>query len=50
MAGKSKLGNGQRFRDLTRKTKSKGLSAWIGRRKYGKARFQKMAAKGKGKK
>lgn len=50
MARKPKLGTGQRFRNLTRKTKSKGLSAWIGREKYGQARFQKMAAKGRGKK
>lgn len=47
MARKPKLGTGQRFRNLTRKTKSKALSAWIGRKKYGKARFQKIAAKGR---
>lgn len=47
MARKPKLGSGKRFRNLTRKTHSKPLSAWIGRKKYGKARFQKMAAKGR---
>ncbi len=47
MARKPKLGSGKRFKHLTRKTKSKALSAWIGRKKYGKARFQKMAAAGR---
>jgi hypothetical protein len=52
-----KLGTGQRFSNLTKQLSSlKGerkvddpaaLAAWIGRKKYGKARFQKLAEKGK---
>lgn len=51
-----KLGSGERFAALVRKLmKQKGISeerakklaAWIGRNKYGKARFQKMAAHGR---
>lgn len=44
---KAKLGTGARFKSLTRKVGSKALAAWIGRKKYGKKRFQKLAAKGK---
>lgn len=54
---KPKLGSGARFKALTNKLmKRKGknkvndpaaLAAYIGRKKYGKARFQKLAAKGK---
>jgi len=46
-------GEGGRFASLREKLARKGartpaaLAAWIGRRKYGKARFQKMAAKGR---
>lgn len=49
-----KLGTGVRFNTLVSKLmKQKGLSkeratklaAWIGRNKYGKARFQKMATR-----
>jgi hypothetical protein len=53
MAKKPKLGSGKRFSNLTRKLAAQGaenpaaLAAWIGRQKYGKARFQKLAAKGK---
>lgn len=53
MARKAKLGSGARFKSLTKKLKGKGannpkaLAAWIGRKKYGKGRFQKLAAKGK---
>lgn len=42
------------FEKLTRSVAAKGaenpkaLAAWIGRKKYGKEKFQKMAAKGKG--
>ena len=49
----AKLGTGARFKALTKKLTKKGakspkaLAAWIGRRKYGKAKFQKLAAKGK---
>ncbi len=51
--GKPMLGSGERFRQLEGKLAAKGatnpgaLAAWIGRKKYGKARFQKLAAKGK---
>lgn len=48
------LGSGERFRALSRTlSKRKGvkdadaLAAWIGRRTYGQARFQAMAAKGR---
>lgn len=50
---KSKLGTGARFKALTKKLTRKGirnpkaLAAFIGRKKFGKARFQKMAAKGR---
>ena len=50
---KAKLGSGARFKALTKKlgkkgaTNPKALAAWIGRRKYGKSRFQKLAARGK---
>lgn len=44
---KAKLGSGARFKALTKKVGSKALAAFIGRKKYGKARFQKLAAKGK---
>ncbi|MEM4168039.1 MAG: hypothetical protein QXW98_06320 [Candidatus Caldarchaeum sp.] len=47
------FGSGQRFRALVEKLKRRGvkdpeaLAAWIGRKKYGKRRFQQLAAKGK---
>lgn len=51
---KTKLGTGARFKQLTKKLASqsgvydpKGLAAWIGRKKYGKKRMQKWAAKGR---
>ena len=51
---KPKLGSGERFANLTAALKKekgidnpKGLAAWIGRKKLGKKRFQKLAAKGK---
>ena len=53
MKKKQKLGSGKRFKQLTAKLKKKGvknpkaLAAAIGRKKYGKAKFQKMAAKGR---
>lgn len=49
----SKPGEGGRFKALKGALAAKGakspggLAAWIGRRKYGKAGFQKMAAGGK---
>ncbi len=48
-----KLGSGKRFADLTKALMAKGaedpkaLAAAIGRKKYGKKKFQKLAAKGK---
>lgn len=57
MAGKSmKVGGGGRFQKLKKELARKGvedpsaLAASIGRKKYGKAKFQAMAAKGKKKK
>lgn len=50
-----KLGGGGRFAKLVKSLKSKGkgtgaakaIAASIGRKKYGKSAFQKLAAKGK---
>jgi hypothetical protein len=53
---KPKLGSGARFKKLTKSLKKggardpKSLAAWIGRKKYGKTKFQKLAAKGRRKK
>jgi hypothetical protein len=44
---KPKLGSGKRFKALAKKTGSPALAAYIGRKKYGKKRFQAMAAKGR---
>ncbi len=50
---KPPLGSGGRFKALTQELASKGaknpdaLAAFIGRKKFGKARFQNLAAKGK---
>lgn len=50
---KARLGSGVRFFALKNKLAAKGannpdaLAAWIGRKKYGKGKFQKLAAKGK---
>jgi hypothetical protein len=50
---KPPLGSGQRFRSLEEKLASRGakdpaaLAAYIGRKKYGKGRFQKLAKGGK---
>jgi len=50
---KPPLGTGQRFNQLKRQLSKKGvknpeaLAAWIGRKKYGKTRYQKLAAKGR---
>lgn len=50
---KPKLGSGLRFKKLSDTLKRKGahdpdaLAAFIGRKKYGKKRFQKLATKGK---
>jgi hypothetical protein len=53
MAKKPRLGSGKRFSNLKKKLARKGvrnpgaLAASIGRKKLGKARFQKLAAKGR---
>jgi len=52
---KPKLGTGERFKALSSKIQSAGkskdaadaIAAAIGRKKYGKSKFQKLAAKGK---
>lgn len=50
---KAKLGSGKRFKALKSKLSRKGvknpgaLAAYIGRKKYGKKRFQSLAAKGR---
>ncbi len=41
------VGQGGRFAALVASGKSPALAAYIGRKKYGKAKFQKMAAKGR---
>lgn len=52
-AKKPKLGTGKRFEKLEKSLKKGGaedpgaLAAWIGRKKYGKKRFAKLAAGGK---
>ena len=49
-------GSGANFKKLVSDLKKKGvkdakaLAAWIGRKKYGKEKFQEMAAKGRKKK
>ena len=49
----AKLGSGGRFKALKSKLASRGatnpggLAAYIGRKKYGKSRFQKLAAAGR---
>jgi len=51
--GKPPLGSGERFKQLSSKLKRRGvedsdaLAAWIGRKKYGKRRFQELAQKGR---
>jgi hypothetical protein len=50
---KPPLGSGERFKQLSAKLKRKGvdnpeaLASWIGRKKYGKERFQELAQKGR---
>lgn len=49
---KPPLGSGERFSALRGKLEKKGatnpgaLAAWIGRKKYGKSKFQSLSAKG----
>lgn len=48
-----RLGSGARFRRLTASLRTRGarnpaaLAAWIGRRKYGRARFAALATRGR---
>lgn len=49
MAKKVKPGSGKRFAALKKKVGAK-LAAYIGRKKYGKKKFQAMAAAGRRKK
>ncbi len=50
---KAKLGSGKRFASLKRRLAAKGarnpsaLAAAIGRKKFGKKKFQKLAARGR---
>ena len=47
------LGGGGKYKKLVNSLRAKGaddpraLAAWIGRKKYGKAKFQALAAKGR---
>jgi len=43
----SELGSGARFKALAKKTGSPALAAWIGRKKYGKRKFQELSEQGK---
>ena len=53
MADDMKVGGGGRYRKLVRELAAKGakesraFAAYIGRKKYGKEKFQEMAAKGR---
>jgi hypothetical protein len=53
---KKPAGSGANFKKLVSDLKDRGvkdakaLAAWIGRKKYGKEKFQKMAAQGRKKK
>jgi hypothetical protein len=47
MARKPKLGSGTRFKNLKKKVGSGALASWIGRKKLGKAKFQKLAEAGR---
>lgn len=53
MAKKPKLGTGARFKALEKKLSKRGartpkaLAAFIGRKKFGKKKFQQLAAKGR---
>ena len=51
MARKAKLGSGKRFAAVAKSAgggkKGAAIAAAIGRKKYGKKRFQAMAAKGR---
>ncbi len=44
---KGKLGSGKRFSALAKRVGSKALAAYIGRKKYGDKKFQKLATAGR---
>ena len=44
---KAKLGSGKRFKALKKKVGSAALAAHIGRKKYGKKKFQSLATAGR---
>lgn len=50
MKSKGKLGSGARFRALAKSVGSKALTAWIGRKKLGKAKFQQLSVRARKKK
>ena len=56
MARKPKLGSGARFKAVEKSAAKSGardpaaVAAAVGRKKYGKAKFQKLAAKGRARK
>lgn len=47
MGDRPKLGSGGRFRALVKSGMSPSLAAYVGRRKYGKKRFQQLASAGR---
>lgn len=53
LKSKPELGSGKRYEMLISSLRAKGaedpraLAAWIGRKKYGKAKFQSLAARGR---
>ena len=53
MSKEPRLGSGKRFQNLANKLARKGaenpkaLSAWIGRRKFGSKKFDKLSEEGK---
>ena len=47
MAKSMRLGGGGRFAKLAKKTGSKRLAAWIGRKKHGKKKMAAMSAAGR---
>ena len=46
MPRKAKLGSGKRFAKLEKQVGSPELAAWIGRKKFGNKKMNKMAQKG----
>ena len=46
-AAEMRLGGGGRFKKLSKEVGSPALAAWIGRKKYGNEKFNKLAQQGK---